>query len=60
MGKRGKYFLLPLVSDPVRSLTRRAKGRWPACAKPRLQKPCGGQALRRRQGRDFKRFVSNR
>jgi len=21
----------------------------PACAKPRLQKPCGGQALRRRQ-----------
>ena len=23
---------------------------WPACAKPRLQKPCGGQALRRRQG----------
>jgi len=22
----------------------------PACAKPRLQKPCGGQALRRRQG----------
>jgi len=21
-----------------------------ACAKPRLQKPCGGQALRRRQG----------
>jgi len=25
-------------------------GIWPACAKPRLQKPCGGQALRRRQG----------
>jgi hypothetical protein len=22
----------------------------PACAKPLLQKPCGGQALRRRQG----------
>jgi hypothetical protein len=22
---------------------------WPACAKPRLQKLCGGQALRRRQ-----------
>jgi hypothetical protein len=22
---------------------------WPACATPRLQKPCGGQALRRRQ-----------
>ena len=22
----------------------------PACSKPRLQKPCGGQALRRRQG----------
>ncbi|OGP75290.1 MAG: hypothetical protein A2V86_14085 [Deltaproteobacteria bacterium RBG_16_49_23] len=58
----------PLVSDPERSLTRRAKGgnlsppfglfilpkagkgRWPACAKP----------LRRRQGRDFNKFVSNR
>jgi len=24
-------------------------GDWPACAKPRLQKSCGGQALRQRQ-----------
>jgi hypothetical protein len=28
----------------------------PACAKPRLQKPCGGQALRRRQGRGASLF----
>jgi len=31
----------------------------PACAKPRLQKPCGGQALRRRQGGDFQKNMSN-
>ncbi|OGP77936.1 MAG: hypothetical protein A2V86_15970 [Deltaproteobacteria bacterium RBG_16_49_23] len=30
----------------------------PACAKPRLQKPCGGQALRRRQGGDFQKRMS--
>jgi len=30
----------------------------PACAKPRLQKPCGGQALRRRQGGDFLKDMS--
>jgi len=28
----------------------------PACAKPRLQKPCGGQALRRRQVGGENRF----
>ena len=37
--------LLPLCvsNEPPSSLGE------PACAKPRLQKPCGGQALRRRQ-----------
>ena len=30
-----------------------------ACAKPRLQKPCGGQPLRRRQGGTFEKLDSD-
>ncbi len=45
--RRGKRFLsgpaLGGLNEPSRF-----RGE-PACAKPRLQKPCGGQALRRRQ-----------